>query len=285
MTKPIIKWVGGKTQILDEVISKFPKNMKNYKEIFIGGGSVILKFLNELNKGNFTVTGKIYAFDINDTLIHLYKNIQSSPQELYNQVLHIANSYCLKGPSEQEEFYYEKREEYNKLTVVEKRSIFGSSLFIFLNKTCFRGLYRTGPKGFNVPFGSYKNPEIINLEHILEVSRLIKDVIFEVSAFPESMGNAEENDFLYLDPPYFPENDKSFVSYNRDGFSKEQHSSLFDLMKKLDTKSVLFLMSNSDTEPVRNSLNEFNIETIVCKRCINSKNPSSKTNELLIKNF
>jgi DNA adenine methylase len=165
----------------------------------------------------------------------------------------------------------------------EKRSVVGSALFIFLNKTCFRGMYRTGPKGFNVPFGSYKNPEIVNLEHLTEVAVLIKDVIFEVADFSLSMERAEPGDFLYLDPPYVPETSSSFVGYNREGFSEEQHKLLFNLCESVKARGVQIVMSNSNTAFVRNSVGSAEVITITCKRSINSKNPGSKTEEVLVK--
>ena len=151
-----------------------------------------------------------------------------------------------------------------------------------MNKTCFRGMYREGPSGFNVPFGNYKNPEIINERHIKKISIIIKDVIFQCLRFEDSFKNIQKDDFIYLDPPYAPETSKSFVGYTRNGFNPEQHISLFSLCKEFT-----FLMSNSDVELVINNFEEeiYIKKIILCKRSINSKKPNTKTNELLITNY
>ena len=121
-------------------------------------------------------------------------------------------------------------------------SLKASCLFLFLNKTCFRGLYREGPNGFNVPYGNYKNPAIVNDAHIHEVSKLIKNVIFTVESFTTSMLRVEDRDFVYLDQPYAPENETSFVGYTLDGFTLESHNKLFHEIVKLDGKKIKFLI-------------------------------------------
>ena len=162
-------------------------------------------------------------------------------------------------------------------------------MLIFLNKTCFRGIFRVGPNGFNVPYGNYKNPEIINKNHLDIIHNLIKDVIFNCCDFRESMINIEDGDFLYLDPPYVPEKNTSFVGYTKGGFDIANHNELFAIIHTLKEKNIKMAMSNSDVEIIRNIFyaNEYNytIETLVCKRSINSKNPGSKTNELIIRNY
>lgn len=288
MVKPFLKWVGGKSQILKDVTATFPKECNSYREIFIGGGSVLLETLSLIKDKKFLVKDKVYAYDLNDSLIYTYKNIQTNYLEVYNQIRILSEEYNtfeeLKGDSDSKEsYYYEKRVQYNSLGLEEKRSILGSSLFIFLNKTCFRGMYRVGPRGFNVPFGSYKNVDVANLENLTEVSTLIKDVIFEVADFSISMNKAQKGDFLYLDPPYAPENSKSFVGYNREGFDEGQHTALFNMCKILADRDVRLVMSNSNVDLVRDSFEEYDISVITCKRSINSKNPGAKTEEVLIK--
>ena len=294
--KPILKWVGGKTQIIDKVINEFPKIINNYHELFLGGGSVLLALLQN---NNIIVKGTINAYDYNETLISLYKNIQTKPKELYNETKKLIDIYssldnntlekCNRKPknideakTSSEAFYYWTRNEFNNMNQNTKNSIVGSAYFIFLNKTCFRGLYREGPNGFNVPYGHYNKPEIINEEHLYRISTLIKNVNFFHSSFEKSFEKIKKNDFIYLDPPYAPENDKSFVGYTSGGFSLEQHNLLFTLSKKYK-----FLMSNAYVDLVKNNYldNKYTIITILCKRSINSKNPESKTNEILIKSY
>ena len=158
----------------------------------------------------------------------------------------------------------------------------GSAYFIFLNKTCFRGVYREGPNGFNVPYGHYKSSiEIINESHIKSISELIEKVEFRVSDFEESFKNIKTKDFVYLDPPYAPETSKSFVGYTSYGFSLEKHNTLFKLCKTHN-----FVMSNSNVSLVTDSFSDkekFEIKTILCRRAINSKKPESTTNEVIVK--
>ena len=282
ITKPIIKWAGGKTQILDKVLDDFPTEINNYYEIFLGGGSVLLGFLHRVNKNLIKIKGNIYAFDINEPLIYLYKNIQSNYLGLYDEIIKLIVSYT--SSTSREDYYYSIRTAYNKLTIEDKRSLLGSAMFIFLNKTCFRGLFRMGPNGFNVPYGNYKNPEIVNKEHLKDIHILIKNVIFKCCDFQLSINDVDKNDFIYCDPPYFPENSKSFVSYTKDGFGLDNHKKLFDLLKN---KDMQFLMSNSNTDFVNEYFknNIYNIKYISVKRSINSKNPDAKTTEVLIKNY
>jgi DNA adenine methylase len=307
LLKPILKWVGGKTQILDVILEDFPKEIDNYHETFIGGGSVLIGLLQEIKNKKIKVNEKIHAYDINEPLIYVYKNIQNNHNELYNKIQEIIiefNNIDIDGEiinrnstnleealTSKESYYYWIRKSYNKLTSEEKKSILGSSYFIFLNKTCFRGLFRVGPNGFNVPYGNYKNPEIINKSHLDEIHLLIKDVLFECCDYKLILNkindNFNKNDFIYADPPYAPENEKSFVKYSEHGFNEAEHLKLFEIYNTLNNKKIKLMMSNSDVKLVRDNfkLDKFNIKTVLCKRSINSKNPESKTNEVIIKNY
>lgn len=298
--KPILKWVGGKTQILDILIKKFPLEINNYYEIFLGGGSVLLKLLTYVKKGLIKINEKIYAYDINEPLIYLYKNIQNNYEELFFEINKIISEFNLcdtkitnKKPKNideaklsKENYYYWIRNLYNKLTIDEKKTIKGSSLFLFLNKTCFRGIFRVGPNGFNVPYGNYKNPEIVNKQHLKQINNLIKNVIFECIDFNISLNNNfKKNDFIYLDPPYVPENENSFVGYTLNGFNLENHKKLFSLIHKINNFNIKFMLSNSNVKMVNDNFNNYNILSILCKRTINSKNPNSKTKEVIITNY
>lgn len=299
--KPILKWVGGKTQIIDTIISNFPTMMNDYHEIFLGGGSVLFALLSSIKNGSIQVKGTIYAFDLNEPLVYIYKNIQSSHNELYDTIQTLIDDFqnCGQGhlnrnPQSLEEaklckenYYYWIRNRYNQLSDEQKKGLLGSSMIIFLNKTCFRGLYRVGPRGFNVPYGNYKNPQIISKEHLDQVHDLIQGVVFECCDFTISLCKLKKDDFVYLDPPYAPETDTSFVQYTDKGFTLKQHEDLFARLHQLNKKGIKFMMSNSDVILVNKNFNKkkYNICTIVCKRTINSKNPESTVNEVLIKNF
>ena len=300
LIKPIIKWVGGKSQIIDKIINNFPKEMNNYREIFLGGGSVLLTLLSYVKKGIIKINGGIYAYDANEPLIYMYKNIQTRHIELYDCLINLINEFNKCGNDEinrnpknieeaiknKENYYYWIRKNYNKLSNDERNDIIGSAMFIFLNKTCFRGVFRIGPNGFNVPYGHYKNPEIINKKHLEEINELIQNVIFECNDYSLSLNNIESNDFTYLDPPYAPEISTSFVGYTKEGFDIDQHINLFKLTHKLTEENKKMMLSNADVTLVRDNFDErYRIIEVVCKRTINSKNPEAKTKEVIIMNY
>ena len=300
--KPILKWVGGKTQIIDKLIVDFPIEINNYHEAFLGGGSVLLAFLSYVKSGIIKINGNIYAYDLNEPLIYIYKNIQTQRNELYDILKNIITDFkeCGNGkinrtPENIEEakiakenYYYWIRSEYNKLCLTDKKSILGSAMLIFLNKTCFRGIFRVGPNGFNVPYGHYSNPEIINKEHLDNIHNLIQNVLFECCDFNTSLAlaNIEQGDFAYLDPPYAPETNTSFVGYTEKGFDIENHKKLFNLIHNLTDAKHKIMLSNADVSLVRENFKEkYSTSTILCKRSINSKNPESKAKEVIIKNY
>ena len=301
ITKPLIKWVGGKTQILHELFTRFPIEIHNYHEVFLGGGSVLLALLSYVKNKRITCSGTVYAYDANEPLISLYKNIQTNPNELFEYISILKKTYTgietLKGNKKpltiddsltsRESYYYWIRKQYNLLSNEEKKGISGSAMLLFMNKTCFKGIFRVGPNGFNVPYGNNKNPEIANLEHIMEVSELIKNVVFTSCPFETSFENILEGDFTYLDPPYAPRDTKSFVDYTKDGFAESQHLELFNICNQLKQKNIKMMMSNSCTDLVTKNFSTelFTIDKIVCKRLINSTNPKDTAKEVIITNY
>lgn len=262
--KPFIKWVGGKTQLLQKVLDKFPTEINNYHEPFMGGGSV---FLGVLSSPNITVKGTIYASDANPHLVALYRQVQDDPEALIRELAVLCRDLT-------EERYYVVRSDFNQDPTPAR--------FLYLNKTCFRGLYREGPNGFNVPFGHNKAPGIYDADNLREISRLIKDVVFTCQSFQQSLERVvDSRDFVYLDPPYAPENAASFVSYTKSGFGKDAHELLFNMTRSLPCP---FLMSNSNVALVREAFPDpqFTTEIVLARRAINSKDPSAQTNEVLI---
>jgi DNA adenine methylase len=299
LTKPFLKWVGGKTQILEKVLNKFPKTIQSYHEPFLGGGSVLLGLLSLQKAGQIQISGKIYASDLNATLIALYKNIQKNVDAFIEAITALKEEFeaitgtvvnrkpgtLEEATTSKESYYYWIRSQFNTLVKEEKGgTVEASAMFLFLNKTCFRGLYREGPNGFNVPYGHYENPGILNEEHLHDVSELIQGVRFRAQGFDKSLSKCKVGDFVYLDPPYVPENIKSFDKYNLIGFNLENHQELFGACKKLVEIGANFTMSNSDMKLVRDAFpdGEYETEVIECRRAINSKKPESKTNEVLI---
>ena len=301
LLKPAMKWVGGKSQILDAVLDTFPPSMNNYYEPFVGGGSVLLGLLSHIQSGKITVKGTVYASDLNANLIHLYQNIQSRVEALIAELEKLAASYTplpraseppnrapaslTEAQANQESFYYWMRAQFNKLTAAERAEPRASALLLFLNKTCFRGVYREGPHGFNVPFDkTYKNPAIYDAAHLRALSAAFAHVVFMVAPFQTALAPVAAGDFVYLDPPYAPESETSFVSYTADGFTKEAHEALFKHAKELVAAGASFTMSNANVKMVRDAFppTEFNTTVIDARRAINSKNPESMTKEVLV---
>jgi DNA adenine methylase len=294
--KPFLKWVGGKTQILDNILDIIPNEFENYHELFLGGGSVLLAILSLVEQNKIIIKNKIYAYDINKSLINVYINIQQNKDILFNYITKYYNEFntidgCIvnRNPiniedakTSKESYYYWIRKKFN---TIDKNTIECSALFMFLNKTCFRGMYREGPNGYNVPYGHYKKcPKIITKSELYYISNLIKNVVFITSDFSESIINIKYGDFTYIDPPYVPEKNNSFVGYTSNGFSIEKHTLLFDEIIKLKEKNIKFIMSNSNVEFVLNKFNDCKCYEIISRRAINSKNPGSTTTELIINN-
>lgn len=292
--KPFLKWVGGKSQIINTIISKLPSTMNNYHELFLGGGSVLLAVLSLQKQGKITIKNKIYAYDINSILINVYKHIQSNKDELFSYITLYINEYdSLSGTdvnrnpntieeakTSKESYYYWMRSKFNN---IDKNTIECSALFMVINKTCFRGMYREGPNGFNVPYGHYKKtPTVITKADLTYISELIKDVEFMDVGFTTSIKNVGKDDFVYLDPPYAPETKNSFVGYVADGFNLDTHKLLFSEIKKLEGSK--FVMSNAKVDLVTDTFKEYNCQDIVARRAINSKNPESTTVEVIIYN-
>lgn len=281
--KPFLKWVGGKTQILDSVLGNFPDKIHDYHEIFVGGGSVLFSVLDRCN-----VTGKLYAYDLNKTLIQVYKDVQSRPTELHAEVMKLFSVYdSLNGteinrkPTNEDEaltskesYYYWIRHLYNK----EEGD--RSAMFIFLNKTCFRGVFREGPNGFNVPYGHYKTtPQFLTVDEFKNISAKLQRVEFKHRDFRDAITRVKSNDFMYLDPPYAPETKTSFVGYTKDGFGFDDHETLFKMIK---TCGAQFVMSNAGVDLVRNAFCDYKICDVTARRAINSKNPNATTTEVIV---
>lgn len=281
--KPNIRWVGGKTRVMQHIISNFPNEIFNYHEPFLGGASVLLTFLTYLKANKIKLNGNIYAYDKNLALISMFKNIQTDYKNLYDQCILIQNDF---SKSENKKlFFNQMKNEYNSLNDEGLQSFKGSALFIFINKTCFRGMYRTGPNGFNSAYDSrsdFKKLKIVNESNLKSISDLIQNVNFKCCDFVDILPKLKTNDFVYMDPPYFPESKSSFLNYNRDGFNLEQHNSL---LKFFQNKKCKCLMSNSNTDFIKTNFQKFDIIYIDCERNLNGKKGNVKTVELIIKNF
>ncbi len=292
--KPFVKWAGGKSQLLNDIINAIPKDfLKNdfvYIEPFVGSGAVLFKLTNQY----YEKINKAIINDINSILIKTYKVIKSSPNELiaYLKELHL-EYYNFESDEKRKEIFYNNRKLYNsiKTPTLEK-----AGLFIFLNRTCFNGLYRVNSKGgFNVPFGRYKNPKIVNEELIFKIHQVLQKVdIMEVD-FAETINEIkEENVLFYLDPPYRPiSKTSSFASYTKEGFDDGEQRRLKLFCDKIHSKGYNFILSNSDPKNIDENDNyfedlysDYKIKKVRARRIINAKSEKrGHINELLITNF
>ena len=290
--KPFLKWAGGKTQLINDIKKVLPKEFTKYKfnyiEPFVGSGAVLFWMLN-----NFPKIEKAIINDINADLTNTYKVISHSPFELISILNQFQNEYhSLEDNSEiKKEYYLEKRENFNsrKFSNTEQ-----AAFFIFLNRTCFNGLYRVNKNNFfNVPIGSYKKPTICDAENILAVSESLKKVEILTGDYQQTLDFAERPALFYFDPPYKPlSKTSSFNSYSKDNFNDDEQIRLRDFCKKLDSLNHYWILSNSDLKGKDINDNffddlysDFNIQRIEAKRSINA-NPEKrgKLTELLITN-
>jgi len=289
--KPFLKWAGGKTQLLSEITLKIPfgKNDKfTYIEPFVGSGAVFFWVLN-----NFPNINKVTINDINKDLIDSYISIKEDCEKLI-QILQLCEQEYYKASenkNEKNKYYYEKRELFNSRTSNKTTQ---SALLIFLNKTCFNGLYRVNKKNeFNVPIGSYTKPLICDKENIRAVNLALKNVEILNLDFEETLKYAEKDTFFYFDPPYKPLNKtSSFNSYSKDTFDDAEQIRLKRFCDKLNGMNCKWILSNSDVKGENINCNFFDdlfekyqISRVLAKRCINA-NPSKRgeLTELLITN-
>ena len=285
--KPFIKWVGGKGQLLPEINKLYPielgKTINKYAEIFIGGGAVLFDILSKYR------LDKVYISDKNLELINTYKSIRDNIDILIKSLKEMEEEYISLDDEDRKIYYYEKRQKYNKLKInIEENNIEKASLFIFLNKTCFNGLYRVNKKGeFNVPMGAYKNPKICDEENLKNVKIIYAD-------YRESESFIDEKTFVYIDPPYRPLNtSSSFTSYTENDFSDKEQIELAEYIDLLNKTGAKIVISNSD--PKNNDIDDnffdelyknYNINRVKATRMLNS-NASLRgaINELLITNY
>lgn len=274
LVAPVLKWVGGKRQILNEIMKYIPQNMSTYYEPFVGGGAVLFALQPR----------KAVVNDINSELINVYQVIMDHVEELIERLKeHQKNN--------NEEYYYAIRgidrdkERYARLTPIER-----ASRIIYLNKTCYNGLFRVNKAGeFNSPYGNYKNPNIVNATTLRAVNRYFNktQITLTCQDFEEVLKKAGIGDFVYLDPPYDPVSDTaSFTGYDKGGFDRDEQIRLKNVCDKLNAKGIKFLLSNSATDFIKDLYRDYRIEVIQAKRAINSKaDKRGEIDEVLVMNF
>lgn len=292
IAKPFLKWAGGKTQLIEQIQDGLPDNIKNkkftYIEPFVGSGTVLFWMLN-----NFPKLEKAIINDINEDLINTYKVIASAPKELISVLETFQNEYhSFLNDEKKKEYFYDKRKIYNARN---ENNTHQAALFIFLNRTCFNGLYRVNKNNeFNVPIGSYKKPTICDGNNILAVSEALQKVEILSGDYEQTLDYASKNSFFYFDPPYKPlSNTSSFNSYAKDEFNDAEQIRLRDFCTRLEKEGHKWMLSNSDVKgknPEDNFFDElyekFKIERVKAKRIINANSAKrGALNELLITNY
>ena len=290
--KPFLKWVGGKGQLIDKIEKFYPFDNKinKYAEPFIGGGAVLFDILNKFE------LEKIYISDVNIELLNCYKVIKEKVQKLVDKLKVFENEFLVKDKEDRKIYYYEKREQFNNLKLENNsEEVKRAALMIFLNRTCFNGLYRVNKKGlFNVPMGDYKNPKICDEENLINISKKLKNVDIIYGDYKKSYDFIDKNTFVYFDPPYRPLNQtSSFTSYTEYTFGDKEQIELSEYFKLLNEKGAKLLLSNSDpkNENIEDNFfddlyKEFDISRIEANRSINSNGEKrGKITEILVNNM
>ncbi len=292
--KPFLKWAGGKSQVIREITQYYPfkiPGITKYAEPFVGGGAVLFDILNLYD------IKEVYISDINTPLINTYKVIRDNATELIDKLKNYEREYLSLNKEERTEYFSEKRDVFNTLKneCLTSNSIENAALMIFLNRTCFNGLYRVNKQGlFNVPIGSYENPLICDESNLLNVSEKLKNVIIACADYKDSENFIDSNTFVYIDPPYRPLTETaSFTAYNEIVFTDKEQIELSQFVERINRKGAKILISNSDpknTDPqdcfFDNLYSNYYINRIQANRMINSSGEErGKINELLISNY
>jgi DNA adenine methylase len=290
--KPFIKWAGGKSQILGDIRGKYPDGLGSrvakYAEPFVGGGAVLFDVLSRYD------LREVYISDINRELVTAYTAIRDSVPALIDCLKRLETQYLQADEGVRKEIFYANRDRFNMLKASDKEGVELAALFIFLNRTCFNGLYRVNSHGaFNVPHGSYKNPAICDEANLTAVSEKLKAVTIVCADYKESRCFIDKNTFVYFDPPYRPlTSTASFTSYAKGGFGDKQQAELAEFIDQMSERGARIMASNSDPKNADENDDFFDrlysnqiITRISASRPINSVGASrGKISELLICN-
>jgi DNA adenine methylase len=291
-TKPFVKWAGGKSQILSEIRMKYPhglgKSVNKYAEPFVGGGAVLFDVLSRYN------LDEVYISDINRELIHTYTTIRDDVEPLIGMLRSIENEYNSADETSRKAMYYSRRKRFNELKAKKSESVEIAALFIFLNKTCFNGLYRVNRNGqFNVPQGGYKKPKICDESVFRTASERLRNVIIACADYKCSCDFIDSKTFVYFDPPYRPLTESaSFTAYSQYGFDDSAQTELARFIDSVNERGAWVVASNSDPKNTNESDDFFDrlyakykILRIEANRAINSAgNGRGRIKELLIAN-
>ena len=290
--KPFVKWVGGKSQLVEQIEKMLPtdgeKVLTKYAEPMVGGGAL---FFSILSKYDFE---ELYISDINAELINAYQAVKNDVENLIAKLNEMQMLFLPMDENGRKYFYYTVREKFNSTALAEETATEKAAQFIFLNKTCFNGLYRVNKKGqFNVPMGAYKNPTICDDENLRNIHEALKNVTIVCGDYSLSKSFIDKDTFVYLDPPYRPISETSgFTSYNSDVFDDNEQIRLSEFIDEINLSGAKIVLSNSDPKNVNEEDNFFDdlyknykINRVEASRAINSKGDKrGKINELLICN-
>ena len=292
--KPFVKWAGGKGSLISQLTNFYPFELENgtikkYVEPFVGGGAVLIDILQKYD------VEEAYAFDINKDLINCYNVIKKDVETLIEKLNEKEKEFLNIELENRQEYFYKIRSEYNSYKIEDNLDVKRASEFIFLNRTCFNGLYRVNKNGeFNVPCGKYKNPTICDAKNLRNLSKLLQNVVFEYGDYKKCIKYIDTNTFVYFDQPYRPLSITSgFTSYTKEDFNDENQKELADFYKELDLKNAKLMLSNSNPKNTNKEDNffediykGFNINEVSAKRMINSKAQGrGEISELLITNY
>lgn len=292
--KPFVKWAGGKNSLIPQITKYYPYELKNgsierYIEPFVGGGAVLIDILQKYE------VKEAYAFDINIDLINCYNVIKNNVEELISKLDKKEKEFLVLNDEERQIYFYDIRAEYNSYKLKDELDVKRATEFIFLNRTCFNGLYRVNKDGkFNVPCGKYKNPTVCDASNLRNLSKLIQNVVFEYGDYTKSEKYVNDNTFVYFDPPYRPLSVTSgFTSYTKEDFNDDNQKELAKYYNRLNLKNAKLMLSNSNPKNVNendnffeNIYNGFYINEVSAKRMINSNAKGrGEISELLITNY
>ena len=292
VARPFLKWAGGKSQLIHTFDEMLPQELKNgevntYIEHFVGGGAMLFHILQKYD------IKKAYINDINKELINCYRCLKANVVEVINHLKFLEKDYLQSG--DRTKYFYKVRNRYNEIHLNGHLDYEKCADFIFLNKTCFNGLYRVNKEGkFNVPHGKYKNPLICDENNLMLCSKLLQKVEITFGSYEQVLNKVNERTFIYFDPPYRPlvEN-SSFTSYDKSGFNDDDQIHLAKNYKLLNEKKCLLMLSNSDPKNTNkednffdNLYNGFYIERVYAKRMINCQaSKRGNITEIVVMNY
>lgn len=258
--RPLVKWAGGKGQLLEALEHHFPQDFRTYYEPFLGGGAVFFYLVEKRHRFRAVLS------DVNEELIIAYRSVKENVEELIQEL----DKHKTKFKLNPKGYYYHLRDELEISTGLQK-----AARLIFLNKTCYNGLYRVNKEGkFNVPFGRYKNPKICDKRNLRIVNKVLNWSKAELHAldFQEATQDAGKNDFIYFDPPYQPvSSTANFTSYTHSGFPEKEQERLCRWFRELDKRGCQIVLSNSNTKAIRNMYKGYNIQEVEAMRAISCK--------------